>query len=85
MQKRLRYADLLALGIVNNRPTLQNWIKDRDFPPGQLTGPNTRTWTEAEVQAWLDRRPTGKKPVPVIKRRPGRPRKNQLTSEISGA
>ena len=40
MRRRLRYADLLALGIVNNRPTLQNWIRDRGFPRGQLTGPN---------------------------------------------
>ena len=75
MQRRLRYADLVRLGVVRNRPTLANWIRDRGFPPGQLTGPNSRTWSEAEVQLWLERRPTGKKPTPTIKRRPGRPRK----------
>ena len=84
MQKRLRFADLLRLGVVTNRVTLGNWIRDRGFPSGQLTGPNSRTWSEAEVQLWLDRRPTEKKPTPSIKRRPGRPRKNQL-SEILGA
>src|SRR5205814_240372 len=38
--------------------------RDRGFPPGQLTGPNSRTWDEAEVLAWLDSRPTGPKPAP---------------------
>ena len=84
MQKRLRFADLVRLGVVTNRVTLGNWIKGRGFPSGQLTGPNSRTWSEAEVQAWLDRRPTGKKPHAAITRRPGRPRKNQL-SDVLGA
>ena len=81
MRRRLRYADLLALGIVNNRPTLQNWIRDRGFPRGQLTGPNSRTWSETEVQRWLDSRPSNPKPQPVTKPRsewkgrPGRRRK----------
>jgi predicted DNA-binding transcriptional regulator AlpA len=83
VQKRLRYRDLLALGIVNNRPTLQNWIKKRGFPPGQLTGPNSRTWGEAEVQRWLDRRPTAPKPEIPLKpgSRRGRPRKTEASVE----
>ena len=64
MQRRLRFADLMQLGVVKNRPTLQNWITDRGFPPGQLTGPNSRTWSEVEVQRWLDNRPTEAKPAP---------------------
>jgi predicted DNA-binding transcriptional regulator AlpA len=75
MQKRLRYADLERLGIVNNRVTLQNWIRDRGFPAGQLTGPNSRTWGETEVQAWLDSRATGLKATPKMTGRCGRPRK----------
>ena len=50
---RLRYRDLVALGIINNRATLSNWIRDRGFPLGQLTGPNTRTWSESEIRSWL--------------------------------
>jgi predicted DNA-binding transcriptional regulator AlpA len=73
--KRLRYRDLVALGIIRNRPTLQNWIRDRGFPPGQLTGPNSRTWSEHEIHAWLDSRPTGPKPAPAVTRPRGRPRK----------
>ena len=75
MRKRLRYRDLAALGVVNNRVTLANWIRDRGFPPGQLTGPNSRTWGEDEVEAWLDARPVEPKAVPPAKRPRGRPRK----------
>lgn len=64
MERRLRYADLVALGIVTNRVTLKNWINKRGFPRGQLTGPNSRTWGEREVQAWLDGRPTAPKAAP---------------------
>ena len=74
MRKRLRYADLLELGIVTNRVTLSNWIRHRDFPTGQLTGPNSRTWDEGEVTRWLANRPTAQKPVPQSK---GRPRKGE--------
>jgi predicted DNA-binding transcriptional regulator AlpA len=77
VKPRLRYRDLKARGVINNRPTLQNWIKKRGFPRGQLTGPNTRTWTEEEVGVWLDNRPVAPKPIPPVgpgKRR-GRPPK----------
>ena len=74
MERRLRYADLERGGIVNNRATLGNWIKDHGFPPGQLTGPNSRTWGEDEVQTWLDSRPTAPKLTPIGTRQ-GRPRK----------
>jgi predicted DNA-binding transcriptional regulator AlpA len=74
MERLLRYRDLLALGICNNRPTLSNWIKHRAFPAGKLIGPNTRVWSETEVQAWLDARPTVSKSVPPTKHgRRGRP------------
>jgi predicted DNA-binding transcriptional regulator AlpA len=83
MRRRLRYRDLVALGIVNNRPCLTKWIKKLGFPPGQLTGPNSRTWGEDEIQAWLDSRPTApKKPYAVRKGRRGRPRKAVIASEL---
>jgi predicted DNA-binding transcriptional regulator AlpA len=64
VEKRLRYADLERLGIVKNRVTLSNWIRDRGFPRGQLTGPNSRTWSETQVLSWLENRPTEPKPTP---------------------
>jgi predicted DNA-binding transcriptional regulator AlpA len=75
MRKQLRYRDLVALGLVNNRPTLRNWIRDRGFPQGRLVGPNSRLWDEGEIQAWIDSRPTGPKGVPIVKARRGRPSK----------
>jgi hypothetical protein len=78
---RLRYRHLEERGIVNNRTTLKNWIDDRGFPPGQLTGPNLRTWGEDEVQAWLDSRPVARKPVPPSLGRRGRPRKAASATE----
>jgi hypothetical protein len=53
MRKRLRYADLHERRIVNNRATLSNWIRDLGFPPGQLTGPNSRTWMRARCRLGL--------------------------------
>ena len=86
---RLRYRDLVARGIVNNRTTLSNWIKgkglkpdQKPFPLGQLTGPNTRTWDEeTEVNPWLETRPTKPKPAPKVKGRVGRPRKNESQAQ----
>jgi hypothetical protein len=81
IQRRLRFADLLERGIIRNRTTLKNWVDQRGFPPGQLTGPNSRTWGEDDVQRWIDARPSEPKLTPNPKRRPGRPRK--ATAETS--
>jgi predicted DNA-binding transcriptional regulator AlpA len=57
MKPLIRFDDLKARNIVNNRQTLQNWIRNEGFPPGKMLGPNTRAWTEDEVAAWLNSRP----------------------------
>jgi len=81
--RRLRYCDLAERNIVKNRVTLRNWIRDLGFPPGQLTGPNTRTWSEGEVAAYLAGRPTAPKATPQPeKRRPGRPRKSAAEARL---
>jgi hypothetical protein len=76
MDYRLRFADLKARGIVKNRVTLSNWIKNQGFPPGQLTGPNTRTWGSGEIDEYVASRPTEPKPTPNPKDipNPQRPR-----------
>lgn len=61
MANYLRFEDLRQRGIVGNRVTLGNWIRDHGFPPGILAGPNSRLWSEAEVEAWLESRPTAPK------------------------
>ncbi len=54
MSKLLRFNDLVERGVVNNRPTLYRWIKDRKFPKGIKIGENTRAWPEDEVDAWIE-------------------------------
>ncbi len=61
MAKYLRFEDLRQRGIVGNRVTLGNWIRDHGFPAGILAGPNSRIWPEADVDAWLASRPTAPK------------------------
>jgi hypothetical protein len=79
-KQRLRYQDLEARRIVQNRVTLGNWIRNEGFPPGQLTGPNSRTWGEDEVDAWLASRPVAPKALPPTARPRGRPRKESTVA-----
>jgi hypothetical protein len=52
----VRFHELRESGLVNNRPTLNNWIAKFGFPPGQKVG-GSRMWTVTEVNAWLMSRP----------------------------
>jgi predicted DNA-binding transcriptional regulator AlpA len=54
----LRFSDLKERGIVRNWPTLSRWIERDGFPPGRKLSANTRAWSEEEVEAWLNSRPT---------------------------
>jgi predicted DNA-binding transcriptional regulator AlpA len=59
--KLLRYPDLVAMGVINSRPTLARMIATQNFPPGQLISPNARAWEESEVIAWVRTRPQSRK------------------------
>ena len=59
MTKLLRFKDLKERGIVTNWPTVKRWIDALGFPPGKHLGPQTRVWTEAEIEAWIASRPSG--------------------------
>jgi predicted DNA-binding transcriptional regulator AlpA len=54
----LRMKQLSELGISKSYPDLNNKITRYGFPQGRYLGANTRVWTEDEVMAWLDSRPT---------------------------
>jgi len=65
----LRFEDLRDKRIVRTWNTLNNWIDTRGFPPGRMIG-RFRTWTEAEVMAWIESQPQAKlKPRGAVKRR----------------
>ena len=56
----LRFADLKKRNILDNRTTLERWVKHAGFPPGRKLGMGakaTRAWTEEEIAAWLESRP----------------------------
>jgi hypothetical protein len=86
MMKFFRYAALKAAGLVNNWGQLKKLVEEENFPPGRLIGPNTRVWTEEEIQAWIASRPTARKAAPPPPRpgsRPrGRPRKIPITEAL---
>ena len=58
MTTLLRFEDLKARGIVRNWPCLNKWIAREGFPPGRKLGPQTRVWTEQEIEEWIASRPT---------------------------
>jgi hypothetical protein len=57
-----RFEDLRAQGIVQTWTTLNKWIDEKGFPPGRIIG-RFRTWTAAEVLAWIERQPADKIPL----------------------
>ncbi len=52
----LRYPDLVARGIVNNRTTLARRIEKDGFPKSTSLGLNSIAWLESEVEAWEEAR-----------------------------
>ena len=55
-RKLFRYADLVKIGVVNNRMTLKRWIESGDFPAPLRLGANTIAWRTEEVREWMDAR-----------------------------
>ena len=55
----LTFEDLREQRIVRTWTTLNKWVDARGFPPGRIIG-KFRTWTEAEVMAWIEAQPSDK-------------------------
>jgi predicted DNA-binding transcriptional regulator AlpA len=53
----VRYSNLLAAGIISNRPQLDRMIATEGFPPGRLLSERIRVWSTTEIEEWLDTRP----------------------------
>ncbi len=58
MTKFLRYKDLKARGTFRSRMTVHRAIKSGAFSPGRMLSPNVRAWTDEEVTAYENSRPT---------------------------
>ncbi len=54
----LRFPDLVARRIVNNRMTLRRWMEREvdPFPQPVRLGEHTIAWRAEDVAAWLERR-----------------------------
>lgn len=63
MQRLLRFRDLQAAGIVNNWTSINYKVKHYGFPLGKYLSPNTRVWTDEEISAWVDSRPSAVTPA----------------------
>jgi predicted DNA-binding transcriptional regulator AlpA len=68
MARRLiHFPDIRARGIANNRVSLNDLIKNHNFPEGKRLSPNTIVWDEAEVEAWVDSLPSASAAKPPKK------------------
>jgi predicted DNA-binding transcriptional regulator AlpA len=63
----LRYRDLKARKIVENRAQLRNLIEKHNFPRGRYLSPNVRGWTDPEVDQWVESRPVVEKGAMPLK------------------
>jgi predicted DNA-binding transcriptional regulator AlpA len=59
----LRFRDLKERGIVPSWTMLRIRIDQHGFPPGRMIGPNTRAWTEEEIDVWVKSRPAAGAPA----------------------
>jgi predicted DNA-binding transcriptional regulator AlpA len=76
MTTLLRFRDLRARNIVRTWPTLKRRVEKNGFPPGKMTGPNERSWTEEEIDAYLESCPVeGPAPRGIAKQKRDRKRK----------
>jgi len=60
----VRFRDIRAAGIATSRQQLNRLIDEDGFPVGIMLSPNIRAWKIADVEAWLEKRPTERKGVP---------------------
>jgi predicted DNA-binding transcriptional regulator AlpA len=57
MVRLLRFPDLQKRNIVKSWPQLKRLQERHGFPRGRMIGPNTRAFTEEEIDEWVATRP----------------------------
>jgi predicted DNA-binding transcriptional regulator AlpA len=65
----IRFHDLYERGIAKSWLQLKNLQDKYGFPKGRLIGANTRAWTEEEIAARIESRPTDSVPLKGATRR----------------
>ena len=58
MERYLDYSDLVEMGLVGNRRTLDRWIKAEGLPAVKLAK-NTLRFPESKLLAWVESRKVG--------------------------
>jgi hypothetical protein len=81
----VRYADLVAAGIVSNWTQLLRLIEFEGFPVGFMLAPNTRAWRLDDVNAWITTRPAPRDLMPSLLKPRGRPRKKRTKEDPSNS
>jgi predicted DNA-binding transcriptional regulator AlpA len=78
----LRFRDLKARGIANSWTMLKLRIERDGFPSGRMIGPNSRAWSEEEIDDWYKSRPIAGPGAPrgAAKRNHERARKAESTT-----
>jgi predicted DNA-binding transcriptional regulator AlpA len=67
VKKYIRFTDIKARGIANNRVTLKELIDNHGFPEGVFLSPMVRAWDEALVDEWLETRPVASSAKPPLR------------------
>jgi predicted DNA-binding transcriptional regulator AlpA len=57
MVRLLRFPDLKKHNVVRSWPQLKRLQEKHGFPKGRMIGPNTRAWTDEEIDEWVATRP----------------------------
>jgi hypothetical protein len=58
-----RFPDLKQRNIVKSWTQLKRLQQHFNFPKGRMVGPNTRAWTEQEIDEWVASRPVDGPPT----------------------
>jgi predicted DNA-binding transcriptional regulator AlpA len=79
----LRFRDLKARGIANSWTMLKLRIERDGFPPGRMIGPNSRAWSEEEIDQWFKSRPIAGPGAPRGAAKRNRDRKAAAGADIT--
>jgi predicted DNA-binding transcriptional regulator AlpA len=82
----LRFRQLKERGIVQSWPQLKRLQQLHGFPLGRMLSPNTRGWTEDEIDAWIESRPIeNTRPLQGAPKANARAKRDRKAADPNGA